>query len=452
MPYKRKYLNLFNGKPYTFLPSCVKILLISVKDSSKTKMTLIACGVNHKTAPIHIREQLAVTPDQHSTLLQALTSDAAVNEAAILSTCNRTEVYCETPQSDHELIPWLAEQSGVDANELHEHLYLHTDAAATQHAMRVACGLDSMMLGEPQILGQMKQAYHHACNAGTMGPQLRNLFRHVFTASKRIRTDTGIGVNPVSIAFAAVDMIEQALPQLAEQRVMLIGAGETTKLVGKYLTDAGVSEFLVANRSGANAERLAMELHGQALGIGDIPEYLAQADVVISATACPLPFITKSMVARALEHREGKPIFFVDLAVPRDIEAEIVELEGVQLINIDDLEAVVAKGLSARQDAAKHAEQIIEYETQHYIRWQRSLRANQTIRVYRERMQALGQQEADRALALINKGADIDAVVEELTYRLVNKIIHQPSIRLREAAYQDHDDLLQLINQLYSDK
>lgn len=411
-------------------------------------MTLIACGLNHKTAPIQLREQLAVTPEQHHLWLQGLRKETGIEEIAILSTCNRTEFYCDTPEAE-TLLPWIAEHKTLRLEDLAPHFYWHQDQEATRHAMRVACGLDSMMLGEPQILGQMKQAYHRACDAGTIGPELRNLFRHVFSASKRIRTSTGIGVNPVSVAFAAVDLMEQYLPELAQQRVMLIGAGETTQLVGKYLKEAGVHQFLVANRSTDHAADLAQRLEGQALGIGDIPNFLAQADIVVSATACPLPFITQNMVSRAMLERHQKPMFFVDLAVPRDIEPEVALVDQVYLYNVDDLQSVIEQGLSLRQDAAKQAEEIIKIETENYSRWQRALRAGQTIRVYRDNMKTVQKAELERAFKMLSNGIEPTQILEELAHRLVNKLIHQPSVKLRSAAEVQEDELFRVIDLLY---
>lgn len=411
-------------------------------------MTVIACGLNHKTAPIGLRERLAVTPDEHDRWLLELRDQTGVSEAALLSTCNRTEFYYDAP-AQAPLIEWLAKQSTLSTEELSPHFYSYSEADATRHAMRVACGLDSMMLGEPQIFGQMKQAYFRACDLGTVGPQLRNLFRHVFFASKRIRSSTEIGANPVSVAFAAVEMIQKHLPDLASQRMMLIGAGDTTQLVGKYLKDAGVHQFWVANRSTEHAAEFAEYLGGQPLGIGDIPNYLAQADIVVSATACPLPFITQNMVERAMQERQQKPMFFVDLAVPRDIEPEVARVQDVYLYNVDDLHMVIEDGLSLRQDAAERAEEIIQLETENYLRWQRSLRAKNTIKNYRGKMQDLRQAELLRAMNLLNSGTDPALILEEITHRLMNKVIHHPSVRLREAATQGQDELLRIMDLLY---
>lgn len=412
-------------------------------------MVFVACGLNHKTAPLPMRERMARPLETQATLLQDLISHEAIHEAAMLSTCNRTEFYCEIEDSQL-LVPWLAKQHRLSEQELSPFLYLYHGEAGVKHALRVASGLDSMMLGEPQILGQMKQAYQHATTLGTAKQSLRQVFQYIFSASKRVRNRSGIGNNPVSIAYAAVQLIGQCFKSYAPLKVFLIGSGETASLVARYLSKEGVREFLVASRTLDNAQQLAQGLNGRALSIGDIPEYLAEADVVISATACPLPFINQSLVRHALQKRQNQPMFFLDLAVPRDIEADVAELPHVHLFNIDDLQNRIDQGLQERQQAALQAEQLIEAELDQYIRWHRSLRAQDVIVSYREQMQKLAEQEMQIALARLQQGQAGQDVLTEFTDRLVNKLIHSPSVGFRQVAWEGQEELLDLARYLFN--
>lgn len=412
-------------------------------------MVFIACGLNHKTAPLDVREKIALPPDMHNALLYKLVGLPAVNEAAILSTCNRTEIYCETNDPD-SLVPWLAHQHQLDPESISPYFYLHHGHQGVKHTLRVASGLDSMMLGEPQILGQMKQAYQQACQAGAVKTSLRHVFEYVFSACKRVRSQSGIGTNPVSIAYAAVQMVERFFPDVKSLRVFLIGSGETANLVAKYLHKQGVTNFLVASRTRENATKLAAAFNGKAMTIGDIPQCLAEADVVISATACPLPFINKNLVQHTLSKRAFAPMFFLDLAVPRDIEPDISELENVMLYNIDDLQTMITKGMAQRQTAALQAEQLIDSELDNYIRWHRSLRARDVICDYRDHMQDLAQQELQRAMSQLSAGKEQALVMQEFCHRLVNKLTHHPTTGLRQAACDGREELLDLTHYLFN--
>lgn len=411
-------------------------------------MAFVACGLNHKTAPLNMREQLACTSAVHDLRLNRLIKLTSIKEAAILSTCNRTEIYCDTDEPA-SLIHWLAEEHQVSLPALSPHLYLHQGHEGIRHTLRVASGLDSMMLGEPQILGQMKQAYQQACRAGAVKNNLRPVFDYVFSASKRIRSQSGIGNNPVSIAYAAVQLISQCFSDIRNLQVFLIGSGETANLVAKYLHKQGVANFLVASRTHENAACLAQNLGGQALTIGDIPQYLAKADVVISATACPLPFINKSLVEHALSKRHFAPMFFLDLAVPRDIETEVGDLAEVTLYNIDDLQSLITKGMNERKTAALQAEQLIDCELDNYIRWHRSLRSKEVICDYRTQMQHQANQELQRALDKLASGGSQQDVLQEFCNRLVNKLTHYPSIGLRQAAWDGREELVELAQYLF---
>ncbi|KTD57281.1 glutamyl tRNA reductase [Legionella shakespearei DSM 23087] len=409
----------------------------------------VACGLNHKTAPINVREKVALPAAMQDSLLHSLIELPAVNEAAILSTCNRTEIYCDTEEP--EIIShWLANEHQLLQDELSPFLYVHEGNQGIKHTLRVASGLDSMMIGEPQILGQMKQAYQQACRLGTVKTQLRPVFEYIFSASKRIRTRSGIGTNPVSVAYAAVQLIGQLFTNYKPLNVFLIGAGETASLVAKYLYQHGVHRFMVASRTLENAQKLADTFGGKTVSIGDIPQYLPQADVVISATACPLPFINKSLVEHAMSQRKQAPMFFLDLAVPRDIENNVGELEQVHLYNVDDLHIMIEKGMDERRHAALQAEQLIESELDNYIRWHRSLRAKDVICDYRSQMQQLAQQELERALKKLSAGQSQQTVLNEFSERLVNKLTHNPTTGLRQIAWDGREDLLSLAQYLFN--
>lgn len=410
-------------------------------------MVFVACGLNHKTAPIDVREKVALQMTAHQSLLDSLMNLKAVNEAAILSTCNRTEIYCEAEDTE-SIMPWLAREHHLSEQDLTPYFYFHTGEEGVRHTLRVASGLDSMMLGEPQILGQMKQAYQQACDAGSIKTNLRPLFQYVFGASKRIRNQSGISNNPISIAYAAVQLIGQAFENYKSLKVFIIGSGETAHLVAKYLAKEGAQHFMIASRTHDHAKALAHHLNALPLTISDIPQYLSQADVVISATSCPLPFINKSLVEHALAQRQQSPMFFLDLAVPRDIEANVSELPHVHLYNIDDLQLVTAKGMDERRSAAVKAEQLVESELDNYIRWHRSLKAKTIICNYRHQMQHLAQQELQRAMQKISSGKCQYSVLEEFSERLVNKLTHMPTVGLKRAAGKNRDELLDLAKYL----
>ncbi|WP_019218099.1 glutamyl-tRNA reductase [Legionella tunisiensis] len=412
-------------------------------------MVFVACGLNHETAPLAVRERVALPLAMQDKLLHELVRLPAVNEAAMLSTCNRTEIYCDTEEPEN-IVPWLAYQHELAPELLSPYLYIHHGHQGIRHTLRVASGLDSMMLGEPQILGQMKQAYQHACQLGTVKTNLRSVFQYIFSASKRIRNRSGIGKNPVSIAYAGVQLISQLFPNQKDLQVFIIGSGETATLVAKYLHKQGVKRFLIASRTREHAQQLASDFGGEALTIGDIPQYLSQADVVISATACPLPFINKSLVEHALNKRAHNPMFFLDLAVPRDIEADVGELEAVHLYNIDDLQSMITKGMDERRSAALQAEQLIDCELDNYIRWHRSLRAKDVICDYRNHMQTLAQQELQRAQNKLSAGYCQDSVLHEFCERLVNKLVHHPTVGLRQVALDGREELFDLARYLFN--
>ncbi|STY28387.1 glutamyl tRNA reductase [Legionella wadsworthii] len=411
-------------------------------------MVFVACGLNHKTAPINVREKVALSPATQDSFMLRLLKLPGVHEAAILSTCNRTEIYCET-QDPQSIAHWLSKEHQIPLNSLSPFLYMHKGYQGIKHLLRVASGLDSMMIGEPQILGQMKQAYQHACSLETIRTELRPIFEYVFSASKRVRTQSGVGNNPVSVAYAAVQLIGQLFTEYKTLNVFLIGSGETAALVAKYLRQQGVERFMVASRTLENAEKLAHSFNGKTVPITNIADYLPQADVVVSATNCPVHFIDKNLVEHALQQK-NKPMFFLDLSVPRDVEDRIKELDQVQLYNIDDLHFMTTRGMEERRHAALHAEKLIDDELNKYIRKHRSLKAKKVICDYRSQMQDLAQKELERALKKLSAGQCQQLVLNEFSERLVNKLTHNPTAGLRQIAKDGREDLFTLAQYLFN--
>jgi len=421
-------------------------------------MPLITLGLNHKTAPIELRERLAFTPQTLPEALSSLKKLDIVEEAAILSTCNRTELYCvitETEKgqaednADMSLIQWFSHFHGMDGLQLSKHLYLHKHEATIRHAMEVASGLDSMVLGEPQIVGQMKDAYALANKHGTIGHLLGKLYERAFAVSKQVRTDTEIGSNPVSIAFTSVTLAKQIFGDLKDSTVLLIGAGETIELTARHLHSHGIKHMIIANRSVDRAERLAKEFDSEAISLQHISEHLHRCDIVISSTASPLPILGKGTVERALKKRKHEPIFMVDLAVPRDVEPEVAELDDVYLYSVDDLQSVIAQNIQSREEAAEQAGEIIDNQVATFLEWQRSLGAVDVIAEIRQSTQQISQQVLDKAKKQLATGQDAEKVLEFLSHTLTNKFLHQPCTQLRQASQNNQDEVLDIAYDLF---
>jgi len=412
-------------------------------------MRLLAFGINHRTAPVEVREQAAFTAEQLPGALAELRECHAADEAAILSTCNRTELYCGAEDDRDAAINWFCRNRGLEPQTVHAHIYRHEDAHAVKHTFRVAAGLDSMVLGEPQILGQMKDAFAAAHRMGATGKLLNRLFQHTFAVAKQVRTDTAVGASAVSVAYAAVSLARQIFSSLAEQVVLLIGAGETIELTARHLNQQGVRRMIVANRTVERAQVLAAQFGAAAISLGELPERLPEADIVISSTASPLPILGKGAVERALRARRRRPMFMVDLAVPRDIEAEVVELGDVFLYTVDDLKDVVQENLKSRMEAAREAESIIDLQVVNFMDWLRSQEAVPTIRTLRDRSEALSKEELERARHLLAAGHPPEEVIERLAHSLTNKFTHVPTTALRRAARAGDQDLLDLARRLF---
>jgi len=406
-------------------------------------MPLLTIGLNHNTAPVHIRERVAFAPEHLPEVLHSLTEQSLVNEAAILSTCNRTEMLCSVDnQNSNDLIEWFRNYHKLTADEVDPYLYIYPDQDAVRHVLRVASGLDSLILGEPQILGQLKEAYSTARQSGTIGKLLGRLFQHTFSVAKQIRTDTAIGASSVSVAYATVSLAKQIFSDLKEHTALLIGAGETIELAARHLKQNGIKRLIIANRTLARAEALVTEFEGAAITLEEIPTYLAEADIVISSTASPLPILGKGAAERAIKLRKHQPILMVDIAVPRDIEPEVGDLNDIYLYTVDDLQEIIQEGLRSRQEAALQAEDIIDNQVHNFMGWLRSLDATPTIRRYRTHMEHYRDEEVQRALHLIAQGQDPQQVVINLGRVLTNKIIHHPSLKMRRAGFDGRHDVL----------
>ncbi len=413
-------------------------------------MSLLVLGLNHTTAPVEIRERVSFGPDIIVGALRSLTEVEGVGEGVILSTCNRTELYCHGNDANPERIGrWLAEFHGLKREDLTPYLYLHQEEKAVEHLLRVASGLNSLVLGEPQILGQVKQAWQTATSAGTLGKILGRLFQHSFATAKQVRTDTAIGDSPVSVAFAAVSLSKQIFADLKPLTALLIGAGETIELTARHLQQQEIGRIIVANRTVTRAHELAEQFNGFAISLTEIPAHLAEADIVISSTASPVPVLGKGTVESALKARRHKPIFMVDIAVPRDIEPEVRELEDVYLYTVDDLEEVIQENLRSRQQAAEQAAEIIEQRSAEFMAWLRSLDAVSLIQSYRGQAEAIKQETLKKALRMVANGTPAEEALEYLANTLTNKLLHTPSSQLREAGSSGQKELLEAANTLF---
>jgi len=413
-------------------------------------MTLLALGINHQTAPVSLRERVAFADDALGSALGSLKALSTVHEVALLSTCNRTELYAVADDEGRALGDWFARHD-ESADDLHGYLYWHYDANAVRHLFRVATGLDSLVLGEPQILGQVKHAWAAARAAGTLGGQLDRLFQQAFVTAKRARTDTRIGANPVSIASAAVRLAQGSFARPEDSSILLIGAGETIELVARHLAQAQVKRLLVANRTLAHAQALASRHGGMALPLAEIDRHLGEVDIVFAATASREPVLQRTQVASALAQRRHRPMLLLDLAVPRDIAADVGTLKDVFLYTIDDLERVVEDNRRSRREAAEAAEAIVELQVSRFVE---TLAANgrtaplKRLRAHGELARADVLAKARQQLA---SGLDPDAALEFLAHTLTNRLLHAPTIALREAAMTGDGELARATEKLFPD-
>ena len=412
-------------------------------------MALLSLGINHLTAPVDIREKVAFAPEQMSQALHELQDIPAVNESVIVSTCNRTEIYCDASSDCSEVIThWLTAHHGINANGLSPYIYLHSDQEVARHLFRVASGLDSMVLGEPQILGQLKDSYDKARGDNTINSILDRLFQHSFSVAKRVRTDTEIGSNPVSVAFAAVNLSKQIFGSLEPLHALLIGAGETIELVSRHLKSQHIGSMTIANRSIERAQSLAEQIGADAVQINAVPERLVRADIVISSTASQLPILGKGATESALKQRKHRPIFMVDLAVPRDIEPEVGDLQDIYLYTVDDLKTVVDENLRGRELAAEAAQEIVDLEVTAFNQWLRTHQSADQIRQLRDSAELIKNQAIERALAQLRNSSDPEQALKRLANEITNKLMHKPTIEMRAALQKDEMDRVELLKRL----
>lgn len=412
-------------------------------------MPLQILGLNHSTAPVEIREQVIFTGDNIARALAAIVALEDVREAVVLSTCNRTEFYVDAgSHGATELETWLVSDQELDADAARALFALDGDRAI-QHLFRVACGLESMVLGEPQILGQLKDAFRAAEQHKTVGPSLTRLFHHTFSVAKKVRTDTEIGSSPVSVAYAAVNLANQFFSGFGQHTAVLIGAGVTIELVAKHLVRKGIGRLFVANRDVSRAQALAGEFGGYALPLSELDGTLEEADILISSTASPSIVVTQEQMIKAIKARKRRPMFAVDIAVPRDLDPRISELKDVYLYTIDDLEKVILEGQSNREAAVVDANRILDDETQRYLEIQRSKSVAPVITALRDHGDAVRDEVLRQGLRRLRKGSSNEEVLEYVTGSLLKKLLHQPSVRLREAGEDADEKFITMARELF---
>jgi len=413
-------------------------------------MPLQILGINHKTAPVDIRERVVIPESRISDALENLKSQDGINSGIIVSTCNRTEVYCETEFKElAPLVQWLAMYNDLEARAIEKYIYHHQQESAVHHALRVASGLDSMVLGEPQILGQLKSAYQASCEAGALGLHLDRLFQHTFSVAKQVRSETSIGSSPVSIAYAAVSLAKQIFADLSEQTTLLIGAGETIELVARHLHNNGIGRIIVANRSYERAHNLATQFDGYAIELKEITSHLAEADIVISSTASDVPIVMYEQAKQAVKARRHRPILMVDIAVPRDIDPKIADLEDVYLYSVDDMHDIIQENMKSREAAASEAEDIISDHVHQFMGWIRTRDAVPTIRCIRDWAEEIKGETLKKAHRQLLQGKDTGDILNQLAHNLTNKLIHSPSSRLRKAGFHQEEDIIEAARILF---
>ena len=430
-------------------PECVFSFRRPVGAPSKLAMPLKILGLNHNTAPVEIREQVVFAGDDIGRALTRVRDLQGIDEALLLSTCNRTEFYVIADDTGQEqLLEWLHNSKNLDPS-FGESLFQMEGDEAIRHIFRVACGLDSMVLGEPQILGQLKDAYRDAQAAGTVSKQLSRLMQHTFSVAKKVRTDTDIGSSPVSVAYAAVTLAQQFFSGFGQHTAVLVGAGVTVELLARHLTQKGIGRLFVANRDVERARDLAQQFGGFALPLSELEGTLPEADILISSTASADPVVTFEQIKAAIKARKRRPIFAVDIAVPRDIEAEVATLDDVYLYTVDDLNKLVLEGQGNREAAAIDANRILDEEITRYLSIERSKQVAPVITALRDQGDSIREQVLEQARRRLAQGADVDEVIEYATAALMKKLLHNPSVHLREAGEASDNETIRTARSLF---
>lgn len=413
-------------------------------------MKLFTLGVNHETAPVDIREKVSFSAEQIPYALAELKACNILQEATILSTCNRTEIYGVLNQADINAVrQWLHKYFQLESDILNNYLYEYHNLDATKHMMKVSSGLNSLVLGEPQILGQMKDAYNLGHKAETIHHTLEHLFQQIFKTAKQVRTDTAIGASPVSVAFSAVALSKQFYGDLSRRTALLLGAGETIELVARHLKESGVGKLIIANRTLSRAHHLTELLGGYAIELHEIPDHLHEADIVIGSTGSPLPVLTKTQVGQALKKRRNRPIFMVDIAVPRDIEAAAGDFSDAYLYTVDDLQEIIEENKRSRLDAAQAAEEIIEVQAEAFMTQYLSIqKVNPLIQQYRTNAYQMRDVALKDALHHLHNGDSAELVLTKLANQLTNKLLHTPTSQLHHAGVAGNETLIEAAKEL----
>jgi glutamyl-tRNA reductase len=411
-------------------------------------MHLVAFGLNHHTAPLSVREKLAFPAEVLPNALESLVGSHAAREAAIVSTCNRTEIYCNS-NNPEQALQWLSQYHGLPVEELRPYLYQLDASSAARHAFRVASGLDSMVLGETQILGQLKDAVRTAENVGTLGSLLNGLFQRTFAVAKEVRSSTAVGSSSVSMSAAAVKLAEQIFPTIGELNILFIGAGEMIELVATHFAAREPSCITIANRTLERGQKLAEQFGGNAITLSELPDVLHRYDVVVTSTASQLPIVGKGLVERAIKARRHRPIFMLDLAVPRDIEIEVGKLNDVYLYTVDDIASIVEVGKEARQSAAEEAESIIQARVAEFNDWLKKRETVPLIRALRDEADRTRRHALEAALKQLAKGTPPEKVLESLSQQLTNKLMHPPTQALSSGSGAEHAAMVETIARLY---
>ncbi len=407
-------------------------------------MSLFAFGLNHITAPVDVRERVAIPPEHLSAALRELTSTDGIREAAIVSTCNRTDLYCElTEASSTDAVSWFHHYHRLASGEIEPYLYQHRAAQAVRHLLRVASGLDSLVIGEPQILGQVKNAHKIARETGTAGRILDRLFQHSFSVAKQVRTETAIGSSPGSVAYAAVALARQIFGDLSDYTALLVGAGETVELAARHMHSQGLGRMIIANRTVANARRLARQFDGFAISLPEVNTHLAQADIILTSTGAQETLFHRADFEAAVKTRRRKPIFIVDIAVPRDVDETVGKLDDVYLYTVDDLAEVIEENQRSRREAAVKAEQMVDGQVTEIMGWLGTQDVAGLIRDYRGQAESTRDQVLQRALGMLGPGIEPEKALRFLANTLTNKLIHTPTSELRRAGAEGRLDTIE---------